>query len=151
MSELPAVLDRYVIPEPNSGCWIWMGALDWDEYGIAWDARTKKNARAHRLVHEYLVGPVPQDKKLLHRCDMPWCVNPEHMFVGTIADNNRDCKQKGRNAKGTGHGRNKLTEAQVLEIRASTEPQRRIAKRYGVSQPLITFIKTRRLWKELEE
>lgn len=150
MIELPERTAKYVMPEPNSGCWLWLGAVDWDNYGRAWNHELKRDCLAHRHVFELLVGPIPKGKKLLHRCDNPYCVNPDHLFVGTTAENNADCKAKGRNARGTKHPMNKLSEAQVLAIRAASGKQRDIAKQYGVSQGLVWHIKHRRLWKDLE-
>jgi HNH endonuclease len=149
MSKPVTPLENFIIPEPMSGCWIWLGALDQDNYGVAWDSAMQRNARAHRHVYETLVGEIPAGKKLLHRCDNPCCVNPDHMFVGTTADNNADCKAKGRNAAGVKHPQNKLSIEQVLAIRQSAESQRKLAVRFGVSQSLISHIKTRRLWKDL--
>jgi hypothetical protein len=138
------------MPEPNSGCWIWLGAVDWDNYGIAWDTELKRNARAHRYVYECLVGSVPADKKLLHRCDNSCCVNPDHLFIGTTAENNRDCKAKGRNARGESHGMNKISPATVLAIRDAVGSHSEVAVIYGVSKSLVTKIKARHLWKDLE-
>jgi HNH endonuclease len=151
---LPAALGKFVIPEPNSGCWIWLGAADRDGYGVAWDSALKRDARAHRLVYEILVGSIPKGKKLLHRCDTPCCVNPDHMFVGTTADNVADCRAKGRHAHGTRHGMNKLSVEQVLAIRemiANRETQWDIALKFGISPALVSHIKTGRLWKHLED
>lgn len=150
MKTLPPETEQYVIPEPNSGCWLWLGAVDWDNYGVAWDYELKRNARAHRLVYELLVGPIPKGKVLLHRCDNPCCVNPDHLQVGTTADNNADCKAKGRNAAGVRHPMNKITAAQALEIRESKLPTRATAAKFGVSQALVSHIRTGRLWKNLE-
>lgn len=147
---LPVNIEKFVMPEPMSGCWIWLGALGTDGYGMGWDGELKKTIVAHRLVYQILVGPIPSGKLLLHRCDNPCCVNPDHMFVGTTADNNRDCKAKGRNAFGVKHGMNKLSEAEVLAIRASVLPEKAIAEQFGISWATVSAIKQRRLWKHLQ-
>lgn len=148
---LPVRLETKIQPEPNSGCWLWLGGVDLDDYGVAWDSELKRDARAHRLVYEILVAPIPKGMKLLHQCDTPCCVNPDHMFIGTTADNNADCKAKGRNAQGVRHPMNKLSTDQVLAIRRDPASTRKIAAKLGVSQSLVSHIKTRRLWKHLED
>ena len=144
-------LDEYFIPEPNSGCWLWLGAVDQDSYGVGWDIELSRNTRAHRMVYEILVGPIHADKKLLHRCDNPICVNPDHMTIGTTADNNADMCAKKRHAFGTKHGRNKLSDVDVYNIRASAKSTRKMAAELGVSQSLINHIRVGRIWKHLED
>jgi hypothetical protein len=151
---LPPQISKFVAVEPplamtETSCWTWLGGLDWDGYGMGWDGALKKTVRAHRLVYETLVGPIPTGKCLLHRCDNPVCVNPDHMFIGTIADNNRDMHAKGRGAVGEKHGMNKLSEADVLAIRAHPGTQVQIAAEFGVSQGLVHHIKSKRLWANL--
>jgi hypothetical protein len=87
--------------------------------------------------------------QVCHHCDVRSCVNPTHLFLGTIAANMADKTAKGRQARGEGHGQAKLTDGQILEIRAAEGPQRAISARYGVSQPLIGKIQRRELWKHL--
>jgi HNH endonuclease len=143
-------LEEYFIPEPNSGCWLWLGAVDQDQYGIGWDTELKRNMRAHRMVYEILVGPIPSDKKLLHRCDNPCCVNPDHMTIGTTAENNADMREKGRHAFGIRHGMNKLSEQEVIAIREAEGTHQEISNRFGISKATVTHIKNGRLWKNLE-
>jgi DNA-binding transcriptional regulator YdaS (Cro superfamily) len=143
-------LDEYFIGEPMSGCWLWLGAVDRDQYGVGWDTEMKRNVRAHRMVYEILVGPFSPDLKLLHRCDNPICVNPDHRFIGTTADNVADCKAKKRHAHGTSHGMNKLTERQILDIRAAEGSHKEIAERFGISPATVTHAKNGRLWKHVE-
>jgi len=79
---------------PFSGCWVWTGAAVEDGYGqISVDGAFK---RAHRVVYELLVGPIPRGAKLLHRCDVPACVNPAHLYPGTQKRNVADCIERGR-------------------------------------------------------
>jgi hypothetical protein len=151
MTGLAPDLDKYVMPEPMSGCWLWLGAVDWDNYGVAQDRALKRSARAHRLVYETLVAPIPKGKMLLHSCDNPCCVNPDHLRIGTHQDNVDDCKAKGRHSHGVRHPGCKLKTEQVLEIRKAEGSQRKIAARFGVSQTLVMFIKSRKLWKHLED
>ncbi len=84
----------YAEPEPNSGCWIWTGVRVPGGYGGT--TRGGVYQMAHRVAYELAVGPIPKGLYVLHRCDLPPCVNPAHLWVGTQTDNMRDCKRKGR-------------------------------------------------------
>lgn len=81
------------MPEPNSGCWLWVGTTV-TGYGQLTFGR--KRWLAHRLAWEAFRGAVPGDLCVLHRCDVPACVNPDHLWTGTRLDNNRDMTAKGR-------------------------------------------------------
>jgi len=83
---------------------------------------------------------------VLHRCDKPHCINPEHLFLGTPADNSDDKVAKGRQAKGETQGQAKLTRAQVAEIRASDESGATLGERYGVSRSNINHIRRNERW-----
>jgi hypothetical protein len=82
----------------KNGCWEWNGRKNWCGYGMINITRLGIiNQRAHRVVFEYLTGEKIGDRVLCHHCDNPPCVNPEHLFMGTMADNMRDKIEKGRN------------------------------------------------------
>lgn len=87
-------IERVCVIEPVRGCWNWTGTKDKDGYGSL--GFGNKVVRAHRLSHEAFIGPVPTDLLVCHTCDNPSCVNPSHLFVGTVQDNNEDKRQKGR-------------------------------------------------------
>jgi len=113
------VLDRFndkYIPEPNSGCWIWVGTINRNGYGemrhLGYPGQT---VAAHRLSYELFLGPI-NNLCVCHRCDVRSCVNPDHLFLGTIKDNTLDRDKKGRGAKGFKIGK-KLTDADVIRIR----------------------------------
>jgi hypothetical protein len=93
-----ARFDAFVHAEPMSGCFLWAGATNRDGYGAF--GIGKRTVRAHRLAFEHERGPIPAGLKVLHRCDTPQCVNPEHLFVGTDLDNQRDMIAKGRGRQG---------------------------------------------------
>lgn len=127
----------------DSGCWIWVGARNSLGYGRAWDG--SKERKAHRLSYELHCGPIPDGKVICHKCDNPPCVNPDHLFPGTQAENTADMFAKGRGVipkpVGANHGRAKLSDADVEEIRASTCKQRELAAQFGVTQACISLIK----------
>lgn len=78
----------------KSGCWIWQGGVSPDGYGKV--KRFGKTIRAHRLFYEHYKGKIPQGLWVLHNCDEPRCVNPEHLWLGTQKDNEADKDRKGR-------------------------------------------------------
>lgn len=88
--------------------------------------------------------------QVCHRCDNPVCVNPNHLFLGTPADNAADMVAKGRHCAGQLNRRAKLTDAQVIAIRADKRLQKQIAADYGVTLAAISHIKTGRRWAHLE-
>lgn len=100
--------DAKWIPEPNSGCWLWLGALFVSGYGwFQRGHRKQPGARANRISWELHRGPIPDGLCVLHRCDNPSCVNPDHLFIGTQLDNIADRDRKGRQARGVRHPRHR--------------------------------------------
>jgi hypothetical protein len=92
-------IDDRIIPEPNTGCWLWLGAINGRSgYGSAKHPALRKNVSAHRISYEIHFGRAPEELGVLHRCDQPSCVNPDHLFLGTQQDNITDMlrKQRGR-------------------------------------------------------
>lgn len=94
------------IPEPMSGCFLWMGMANRDGYGLAAAPRRsgRSNVLAHRLAWETHRGPIPDGLHVLHRCDTPACVNVDHLFLGTPTENMRDKIAKGRQRTGAMFG-----------------------------------------------
>lgn len=133
------------------GCWPWTGYIGAHGYGEVTRANGCK-ARAHRVAWEFTFGPIPDGMFVCHRCDNPPCVRPNHLFLGTPAENTADMIRKRRAAHGVAHGNARLAPEQVLEIRersARRERARDLAVEFGVSKGLIHAIVQRRLWKNL--
>lgn len=86
--------EKYWIPEPNSGCWLWLGGVMGRGYGrFNWKPANNYTHRASWMLYR---GDIPKKMDVCHSCDVPWCVNPDHLFVGTRQDNIRDMMTKGR-------------------------------------------------------
>jgi hypothetical protein len=98
-----------------------------------------------------MVGEIPPGMHVLHHCDNPPCINPSHLFLGTQADNMRDKEQKGRgnHPQGERHGRAKLTEADVLMIRASALSNGALARQLGVTKKTVRRARDGRAWRHL--
>ena len=106
-----------------------------------------KAVYAHRVAYELHHGVTLADEYVLHKCDNRRCVNPDHLFLGTFDDNMADMVMKERQAHGEKNGHAKLTASEVVEIRASSDLQRELAAQYGVTQSMISQIKTGSNWK----
>lgn len=139
MSRCLPVLPRLIeksCPIPFSGCLIWTGDCDKDGYGfITVDG---KRRLAHRVA--YAIAKGEPKNFVCHTCDVPSCINPDHLYDGTNSQNMQDRSDSGRSnhALGERHGRSKLTTAQVVEIRrlfAHGETTRSIAKQFGIKSP----------------
>ena len=139
------------IPEPNSGCWLWEAVVAVDRDGGARPGfrLNGKYRQGHRVSYELYRGPIPDGMHVCHTCDNGFCVNPDHLFLGSRQDNMDDMVKKGRQARGARHGSAKLSESQVLAIREDARVHRLIAQEYGVSQSVVSNIKTGKLWRHL--
>ena len=97
-------LEKYE-PVPLTGCWLWTGCWDKRGYG-KFKVDNVAAGKAHRFFYEKLAGPIPPGMLVCHKCDTPPCVNQEHLFLGTDADNMRDKMRKGRHdCRGDRNGR----------------------------------------------
>lgn len=142
--------DEKWMPEPFSGCWLWTAAINNTGYGyFGWGGDSSEGA-AHRASWRLYKGEIPHGISVLHHCDVPACVNPEHLFLGTGADNSRDMVRKGRSTAGVSNPNSTLTEADVLAIRSDTRTLKPIAEDYGISTSQVHRIKLNQHWKCVE-
>ena len=139
-------------------CWLWTGATrggkDGKWYGCLVVRFTGKpvSTAAHRVSWVLQVGMIPVGFCVLHRCDNGLCVNPGHLFLGTNEDNIQDMVNKGRQVHGERQHSARLTRRDVLAIRAAWragETQTSLAERYPVTQPTISSICRKKIWRWL--
>lgn len=138
-------------------CWIWTGkSVNKKGYGsIGLGGKGGKHKLAHRLSYEIHKGPIPDGMVVMHKCDNPRCVNPEHLDAGTQSKNIKDAFSRGRKVnlpsglKGESHGASKLSNESVFAIRASNEKYADLAAMYGVSRTAIERIRYRKTWRHI--
>lgn len=144
---------EHVEVDPETGCWNWKHAKD--RYGRAIVNMGGKVRNAARVVWEQSKGLIPEGMCICHTCDNRSCVNPDHLWLGTVADNQADMQRKGRNRqpKGEAVGTAKLTEKQVREILKKYDEglvtQTALAKEYGVNDVTINYIVRRINWTHI--
>jgi len=144
---------RFVEKIPGIDCWIWTGKNRGWRYG-AFNLKGRV-VGAHRFSWELAYGPIPEGLHVLHKCDVGFCVRPDHLFLGTHDDNMLDRKVKGRvNAPvGERNAWAKLTAADVLEIRAryqAGETQVNLAAYFNVHQGTISKVVIGSGWKHIQ-
>jgi hypothetical protein len=147
--------------EKSDGCWLWIGPADAAGYGrmgVGSKANgTKGVVIVHRFSWQLAFGPIPDGMFVCHRCDTPACVRPDHLFLGSPADNTHDSMTKQRfKAPPRFHGEQlpaaKLTESDVREIRrlAGQETYASMARRLGVTPRVVRLAARSESWTHVE-
>ena len=135
------------VDRQEGGCWVWTAAKASTGYGCFHDKRPYRTHRYSWLIHN---GPIPAGLLVLHKCDNRLCINPDHLFLGTHAENSQDMVNKGRskgpNNAGEKHGESKLTDAAVREIRESPLKGRELAAKFGVSESAVSMVRRGKSW-----
>jgi hypothetical protein len=137
---------KVTIPQTEDGCMIWNLAKNRQGYGVMVH-EVSKTMLAHRYSYELFVGEIPDGMCVLHKCDNPLCVRPDHLFLGSHSDNMQDMFSKGR---GNTFNNVKLDMNKVKDIRKrleNKESRASIAKSYNVCVKTITDIKLNKSWK----
>lgn len=138
-----------------AGCWLFNGYRMKNGYGlIGMGRRGEPSILAHRASWAVHRGEIPEGLHVLHRCDVRNCINPDHLFLGTQADNAKDMDSKGRRVTtrqvGESNPFSKLTEAQVREIRAGTKSAASYARKFGVAPITAQQARSGHSWKHLK-
>ncbi len=134
--------------DPNTGCLLWTGCIKNTGYGeIRIERRVFK--RVHRLAWEIAHGPIPEGMAVCHKCDIRHCINTDHLFLGTFAENVWDMVSKKRHkwVEGESHGMARLTKEQVRKIFVDSRSHASIAADFGVGATHVQKIKARETWR----
>jgi len=132
-------------------CWEWQAHTHEKGYGqFKLDGQMRW---AHRVARELCGGPIPDDYYVLHECDNPACVNPNHLYVGDQQDNMDDMVERGRSNEGEEHQNSKLTEDDVKEMldKADDETNTALADEYGVHRSTVSEIVNGKRWSHLQK
>jgi len=149
-------LERWTDRSAVDGCWPYRGSLAQSGYGkigVTLEGGQHMTLLAHRLAWERDHGPIPPRLFICHHCDNPACVRPDHLFIGTPAENSADRDAKGRQSRGTDRWSARLTERDVRDIRHALAHGAKayvLAEEYGVAGTTISAIRTRTNWKHLD-
>lgn len=156
MRKTRPVLERFeekFMPEPNSGCWLWIACQQGDGKAYGCFYLNGKREQAHRVSVMLYRGVKLGPALVLHKCDNPACVNPGHLKIGTQSENIFQAVARGRHrysspvVSGAHNGNSKLTQSQVDAIRACPLPGNQIAKLVGVHPSCISLIKRGLSWR----
>lgn len=135
-------------------CWEWTGSRNNKEWHGQWRNKAGEIELTHRASWRLFKSKIPGGMFVLHKCDNPVCVNPNHLFLGTQSDNCRDMWSKGRanpkQLQGEKHGMSKLTAEAVREIRDSSISGVELARKFGITPTTVCDVRKRRIWKHID-
>lgn len=137
----------------TKSCWLWNG-IKTDGYGVFYNPLIKKCVRTHRFSYELFVEKIKSGMCVCHKCDVRNCVNPKHLYQGTLQDNNNDATNRDRWAKGQRASLAKLRDKDIPKIRkmiADKKSNAMIARMYSVSNAAICLIKYKKCWQHIKE
>jgi len=143
----PELLAKLTKVDVDTGCHLWTGKPNHNGYGRI--GINYKDHLVHRLAYELHNGPIPDGLFVCHKCDVRLCVNPDHLFLGTLQDNHADMCKKKRNPMGANQRLAKLSDDAVRDIRTSTSSPSELAKKYGVIRRSITMVLAKQTWKHV--
>jgi hypothetical protein len=142
-------------PTTSTGCILWLGSCGGGGYGrISESVRGENAIPAHRFSYEFFRGPIPDGLQVCHTCDNPPCINPEHLFLGTAADNAADKVAKNRQDRGEQIPWSVLTEESVRHIRvrrAAGDTLQSLADQFGCTLQNIARIVARKTWRHVSD
>lgn len=144
---------KYVkLPENLHDCWEWIGHAN--DRGYGYFKFNNKECRAHRFSFELFIGEIPEGLCVCHSCDNRKCVNPTHLYLGTVQDNVDDRNNKDRQAKGENHGKHKLTKQDIIQIYGFIEDgysNSSIANIFDVSVRAIRSVRCGETWSWVKQ
>lgn len=144
----PALIEEerfWIKVAKGAECWTWTAKGNPEGYGVFWSSAQRQEL-AHRAAWRFVKGPIPSGMLVLHECDNPACVRPDHLFLGTNLDNYHDCERKGRLTvvSGARHPNTKLTTAQILQLQScyvrGVTSVASLARQFGVSKTRVSQI-----------
>lgn len=136
-----------VAEPPGDGCWTWLRSAK--RSGHATMTVSRRTVLAYRVAFEVWVGPIPAGSWVLHRCDNPRCIRPDHLELGDQAKNMADCALRGRTARGERNGQSKLTvddAGKIRQLHSGGWTRDRLARLFGVSPSSIGRIVKGEAW-----
>lgn len=139
----------------TDSCWYWLGSLNEDGYGkCSISINGTRYSLANRVAYFFYYGIEPKESKVCHTCDNPQCVNPDHLFLGTVETNMSDMVSKNRSCKGEQRSNAKLNVSKVKEIRRiyaeTTTNYNELGRQFGVNPSVIRGIVLRQKWAHVE-
>lgn len=156
MKKISAEIRFWKYVKKTKGCWFWIGGKKESGYGSLW----LKNSYlyAHRFSYQIHNGKIPKGMQVCHSCDITYCVNPKHLFLGTQKDNNQDMWKKGRGKIvhhiGEKHGMSKLKETDIKEMRrlykTGIYSYKELGKKFDTHFSNVCLIINRKHWNSIE-